>query len=257
LIIPAVKGTLSILQSALKYGTSVKRIVITSSVAAVLHVASEAMVFSEKDWNEQAVEMVRELGKGATPQAKYRASKTLAEKAAWDFAEKNKSQIGWDIVALNPPNVFGPALHEVSSPSALNQSLFDWYDVVLTPSRQGKDVSALATTGGAWVDVRDLADAHLLALEKNEAGGERFIICKGKFVWQEFVDAAKSVNPKVISTLANPDVLKAEDDMSAKPVKAYMVDFDNSKGMEILGISYKTERDCATDMIADFGKRGW
>jgi nucleoside-diphosphate-sugar epimerase len=99
LIDPAVKGTVGILQSALKngyirsstslssshpshfsYSKSVKRIVITSSVAAVLHVDPEPQYFSELDWNEQAVQEVAEKGRDASAASKYRASKTLAEK---------------------------------------------------------------------------------------------------------------------------------------------------------------------------------
>ena len=100
MIEPAVKGTVGILQSALKHGcaffpplpsefcsafnpdysTSVKRIVVTSSCASVLHLSSEPKIFSEKDWNEEAIGVVKEKGKDAPAAAKYRASKTLAEK---------------------------------------------------------------------------------------------------------------------------------------------------------------------------------
>ena len=87
-----------------------------------------------------------------------------------------------------PPDVviFQPCLHSVSSPSALNTSLNDWYHTILTPTRNGRDAKALLSNGSAWVDVRDLADAHRLALEKSEAGGERIIISKGRFVWQDW-----------------------------------------------------------------------
>jgi hypothetical protein len=72
------------------------------------------------------------------------------------------------------------------------------------------------------------------------------------------VNAAKNVDPKVLSTLASPDVLEDdEDEVSAKLEKVYQVDYDSSKAKKIFGIKYKTEKDCATDMIADFGKRGW
>jgi hypothetical protein len=55
-------------------------VIITSSCAAVLHVADKPIVFSEKDWNEQAWKDVEENGRKAHPMQKYRASKTLAEK---------------------------------------------------------------------------------------------------------------------------------------------------------------------------------
>jgi len=66
----------------LDVSTSVKRVVITSSVAAVLRVLPEPTVFSEKDWNNQSIEMIKEQGRNAPANAKYRASKTLAEKGA-------------------------------------------------------------------------------------------------------------------------------------------------------------------------------
>ncbi len=62
------------------YSSSVQRIVVTSSCASVLHVSPEPKVFSEVDWNEQSIKEVEEQGKDAPGIAKYRASKTLAEK---------------------------------------------------------------------------------------------------------------------------------------------------------------------------------
>jgi nucleoside-diphosphate-sugar epimerase len=60
--------------------TSVKRVVVTSSCAAVLQTSPNPQTFSEKDWNEKAVQQVKQLGKNASNFDKYRASKTLAEK---------------------------------------------------------------------------------------------------------------------------------------------------------------------------------
>ncbi|KAG1876139.1 hypothetical protein C8R48DRAFT_669334 [Suillus tomentosus] len=103
LIIPAVNGTVGMLKSALKYGQSVKRIVITSSGAAVLRDTTTPSTFSELNWNEQCLEIVREKGREAPNMMKYRASKTLAEKAAWEFWNKHKANVGWDLTVLNPP----------------------------------------------------------------------------------------------------------------------------------------------------------
>ncbi|KAG2057424.1 hypothetical protein BDR06DRAFT_1005063 [Suillus hirtellus] len=107
LIIPAVNGTVGMLKSALKYGQSVKRIMITSSGAAVLCDTTTPSTFSKLNWNEQCLEIVREKGHEAPNMMKYRASKTLAEKAAWEFWNKHKASVGWDLTVLNPPYVFG------------------------------------------------------------------------------------------------------------------------------------------------------
>ena len=72
---------------------------------------------------------------------KYWASKTLAERAAWEFYEKNKANISWDLVVLNPAFVYGPIIHAVSSPASLGQSMHQWFDTVFKGSR---DANALA-----------------------------------------------------------------------------------------------------------------
>lgn len=85
-------------------GTQIKRIVITSSCASVSDPTHEGLL-DEQSWNEGNIVEIREKGRGATQLAKYRASKSLAEKAAWAFVEQHKSEISWDISALNPPFV--------------------------------------------------------------------------------------------------------------------------------------------------------
>jgi nucleoside-diphosphate-sugar epimerase len=119
LIIPAVRGTTSILNSALKHGTTLKRVVLTSSVAAVREDTTVSCVFNESNWNNASVETVKTKGSAAGPVATYLASKTQAEKAAWEFVAAHSSEISWDLVVINPPLVFGARLS--FSPSFLMQ----------------------------------------------------------------------------------------------------------------------------------------
>lgn len=102
LIDPAVHGTTGILKSIIAHNPDVKRVVVTSSCGSVLSNLPEPKMFSEEDWNEQAIEIVEKYGKDAAAQFKYRASKTLAEKAAWAFHSLHKSTVHWDLVCLNP-----------------------------------------------------------------------------------------------------------------------------------------------------------
>lgn len=88
-------------------GSTVKRIVVTSSCAAVYTVQSEPGTWSESDWNDKALEQLESQGKNAETMVMYRASKVLAERAAWDFYKEHESSVGWDLVVLNPPAVFG------------------------------------------------------------------------------------------------------------------------------------------------------
>ena len=148
LIIPAVRGTTGILASARAHAPGVQRIVVTSSCASVLTPLTEPRLFSEEDWNEASVARVRAEGRVAPAVEKYRASKTLAERAAWAFWEEAKAAgaVGWDLVVLNPPFVFGPAMNDVASPAALSESSRDWFNTVV---RSTRDNVALATVG--WV----------------------------------------------------------------------------------------------------------
>lgn len=127
----------------MKFGTNVKRVVVLSSTAAIQSVGI-AKTFTEADWNDAAVKAVETDGKDASPMDAYMASKTLAERAAWSWYEKNKSSVSWDLVTLNPPYVFGPILHECKGLDSLNTSAGLWYQMVLK--------------GGSLADPKVLAD---------------------------------------------------------------------------------------------------
>ena len=71
----------------------------------------------------------------------------------------------------------------IKSPDALNTSVRQWYDAVLG---NNQDETFLKSQGSTYIDVRDVAEAHTLALEKEAAGGERIIISAGSYVWQDW-----------------------------------------------------------------------
>lgn len=157
LIGPAVAGTGSVLQSALQYGTSVKRVVVTSSCAAVIEPQPTPTRLSEESWNNYSVKEIEEKGSAASAPDKYRASKTLAERAVWAFVERNKDALKFDVAVLNPPFVFGPFLHEVKAPEELNSSLHDWYSTVV---KGDKDNEFLTKVGCAQIAVGPITPAH-------------------------------------------------------------------------------------------------
>ncbi|OBZ78027.1 NADPH-dependent methylglyoxal reductase GRE2 [Grifola frondosa] len=238
LIIPAVQGTTSVLKSALKHGSSVRRVVVLSSCAAVLNPSTEPRVFNETNWNEGSLQEVSEKGKDASPLAKYRTSKTLAEKAAWEFYEKNKSAVEWNLVVLNPPFVFGPILHAVDVPENLNSSMNDWYTTII----QGKmDKESLAKLGSSWVDVRDLAEAHVLAITKPEAAGQRLIISAGPYKWQDWVSAARRISKYI-----------PQGNDSYNPAEAvHMIAYETTKADSVLGVKYRGIDQSTADILVD------
>ena len=130
IIEPAIAGTVAILESTLRHGTSVKRVVITSSCGAVYTVKpGEFLVFDESHWNDLAVKLVEEQGAEATGLDKYRASKVLAERAAWAFMEEHKAEVKFDMATICPPGVFGPTLR-FESPADFSGSMQIWWAVV-------------------------------------------------------------------------------------------------------------------------------
>ncbi|THG95051.1 hypothetical protein EW026_g6529 [Hermanssonia centrifuga] len=244
LIAPAVAGTGGILQSALKYGTSVKRVVVTSSCAAVLTADPNPRVFTEDDWNELSVKEVETKGSEASAFDKYRASKTLAERAAWAFMKLNADKLHFDLVVLNPPFVFGPTLHEVDDPEKLNSSMHDWWSSVVKGRR---DNIFLATIGSAWIDVRDLAQAHVLGIQKENAGGNRIIVSAGPWKWQDWVNAAHDIDSALPAGNTSYDPSKA----------VHQINYDVSKADKLLGLKYIGVKESTKDMIAQFKEEGW
>jgi nucleoside-diphosphate-sugar epimerase len=245
-IIPAVQGTLSVLKSALKEGGNVKRIVITSSLAAIFStVTNPPRTFTESDWADEFVEAVQRKGKQSTGNEKYKASKTLAEKNAWDFYTKHKSEVTWDLVVLNPPLVIGPPLQEVPTPARLNASLEGWFNMVFKEQPEG----ALKGTYG-YVHVEDISQAHILVLQKEEAGGERIIVSAGNDTWQSTRNLLRKLYPEYYSS----GILPAGNSNDPGDITAI---YDNKKGKKILGLEYKSPEVIAKDTIADFKARGW
>ncbi|KAL5532151.1 hypothetical protein ACEPAF_5715 [Sanghuangporus sanghuang] len=185
LIGPAVRGTLGILE-----GEQLKHVVVTSSGAAVEH--SILWYFRREELERRCYNGGAGERKGASQLAKYRASKTFAEKAAWDFVERNCPSVYWDLATICPPYIFGPVLlSPYSRPTELSASMSLFYKALFSKSIAKEE---LKDKQGEWVDVRDVAEGHVRALEISQAGGEIFIFSSGPWIWQDWLDAANQFN---------------------------------------------------------------
>ncbi|RAL67564.1 hypothetical protein DID88_008319 [Monilinia fructigena] len=181
---PAIKGTMGVLESVAKNAPGVKRVVLTSSCAAIVdfageYVSSPQRVYTEKDWNPTTWEN----GLHGTQNNAYQASKKFAELAAWEFVEKEKPN--FDLVTLTPPMVYGPLRHNIQRTQDLNQSNSRIYNGFIDSS---KDAELPPNGLHTFTDVRDLAEAHLLAATLPEASGQRFIVCEGQISSQNISD---------------------------------------------------------------------
>ncbi|XP_073291978.1 phenylacetaldehyde reductase-like [Primulina huaijiensis] len=208
LIDPALKGTLNVLRACAK-APSVKRVVLTSSMAAVAFNSkprSPEVVIDETWWSDP--EFCRQA------QQWYVLSKTLAEDAAWKFVKEK----GIDMVTINPAMVIGPLLQPtLNTSSAAILSLIN-----------GADTYPNVTFG--WVNVEDVANAHILAFENPLASG-RYCMVENVAHYSDIVEILRELYP----TFHLPE--KCADDKPFPP--KYQVSKERVKGLGIELISFK------------------
>lgn len=208
----------------------------TSSFAAVLDIDRNPppdFVYTAEHWNPLSYETA--IDPNSSSVVAYRGSKKFAELAAWGFIKERKPQ--FDLVTLCPPMVFGPVVHPVASVEQLNES-----NAVLWSVAAGADPLPAARVP-AWVDVRDLAEAHVQALINSSAGGKRFI----------------PVSPEPFSYAYAADIMKesfnwAGDSVTrnyqsgSKPVASYGVDGETAA--RELNIRYHGFQETVVDFIS-------
>jgi nucleoside-diphosphate-sugar epimerase len=158
LIVPAREGALRVLRAARDAGA--KRVVLTSSFAAIGYGhAKQAGVFDETSWSD-----VGGPGIGA-----YAKSKTLAERAAWDFIAREGGAL--ELSVVNPVGVLGPVLGADYSTS-----------ILIVKRLMDGAMPGCPRLSFGLVDVRDVVDLHLRAMTDPVAKGERFLAIAGDFV---------------------------------------------------------------------------
>ncbi|OJJ21469.1 nucleoside-diphosphate sugar epimerase [marine bacterium AO1-C] len=172
LILPAKNGTLNILKAATH--NRVKRVVMTSSTGAAAYGKKKIAEFTEKDWTNIHNK------KDTTP---YFRSKTVAEKAAWDYV--NSTANAPELVTILPGAILGPVLEKDFGNSAnIVKKMLDG------------SMPALPKIGFEIVDVRSVADAHIKALETPQAAGNRYLCTNGFLEFKEVAQILKANYPK-------------------------------------------------------------
>jgi nucleoside-diphosphate-sugar epimerase len=158
LIVPAREGTLRVLRAA--RDAKVKRVVLTSSFAAIGYGQKNPnQTFTEQTWTDP----------NGPDVSAYVKSKTLAERAAWDFISEQGGDL--ELAAVNPVGVFGPVLGPDYSASIQ----------IVSRLMDGK-IPACPRLNFGVIDVRDVADLHLRAMTNPAAKGQRFLAVSGDFM---------------------------------------------------------------------------
>lgn len=238
LVDPAVQGTTSILKSVHKNAPGVRRVVVTSSFAAILsgaHLEDPATTFTEESWNPVTINDIH-----AAPGAAYAASKKLAEKAAYDFVKENNAQ--FDLVTICPPNMFGPVVHHVDNVKALNTS-----SQGLAALLQGEWFKEIPATDGVclWVDVRDCATAHIKSLDTEAVkGGQRLFVTAGYFGNKAIAAAVRENFPEYAGKVPGAEVAGGDEPAVDKRFK-----LDNAATNKVLGIQWTTLEQSTVDAV--------
>ncbi|KAL2355447.1 hypothetical protein BJ546DRAFT_1060464 [Cryomyces antarcticus] len=235
LLDPAYIGTTGILKSIKKSAPTVKRVVITSSFASIIDGSKgnwPEHTYSEADWNP----MNQEQALKDAPSG-YRASKAFAEKAAWDFVEKENPN--FSISTLCPPLVLGPIVHYLNSLDALNTSNQRVRDITM-----GKAKDEIMPTGVyIWVDVRDLALAHVKAMEVPEATNKRFFVTAGYFSNKEIAQVIAKNFPQY------KNELPTEKTPGGDYPEGGIYKYNNKRVQEVLGIKFRSLEESIVDTV--------
>ena len=217
---------------------SVERVVLTSSVVAI-NGDNQDMIdkgidrLNEEHWNTTS----------SLKHAPYSFSKTVAEKKAWDLQKKQER---WDLVVINPGFVMGPSL----SGRTDGQSTQFMMDLLL-----GKMAAGAPELTFGYVDVRDIAKAHILAMKQSNCKG-RYIVTENSYSVLEvasFIDKAfpgqfklpKRTLPKWLMYVFGPLM-----GMSWKMVRRNIglpLTYDHSKSVDDLGLRYRNISETFSD----------
>lgn len=245
LVTPAINGTETMLKACAK-NPKIKRVVVTSSLAAITDEPNSDHVFSESDWNE----------KSSLTRNPYFYSKTLAEKAAWNFVNDQKP--AFDLVTINPVMVIGPA-----KTSDMNES-----NKVLADMLNGGYPAIIDLTWGI-VDVRDVAKAHVLAITSPNAKGrylcsaDTLAMRNAAKILRENGYANKKLPKMGLDNGFGTALMKLGSYTQPKGVASYLrshigraLRLDNSKIQSELGLEFRPVKQSVLDAAADMQQWG-
>ncbi|MBI4923428.1 MAG: NAD-dependent epimerase/dehydratase family protein [Devosia nanyangense] len=219
---PAMEGTARVLKFTHEAG--VKRVILTSSIATVGYghgQTSGSRVYNETHFTN--------LDNMRWPWA-YCIGKTRAEQAAWAYAKSN----GMALTTIHPGAIIGPALDDDASISlGMVSGLLD------------NSMPALPSNGFSIIDVRDVADLHVAALEHPEAAGERYLATAEYMPFPKVAEVIQEAYPdrKIVKRTV-PDWIIRLVAMFGGPARQIINDignekiFDGSKGERLLGRKY-------------------
>ncbi|KAJ7480004.1 NAD-P-binding protein [Mycena galericulata] len=232
-LFPAIHGTRNLL-SATKNEPRIQRVVFTSSLAALLEPTINGdKIIVETEWNPVTYDEAKASTNGSFV---YRASKALAERVFWDYIKDAKP--AWAGTTICPCGTFAPPLQPLVSLSGLNPSIRVIWNLVNGTYKAG--FPKLGTP--FYVDGRDVALAHVRAIQLDVAKGQRYLLIGGSYVPDQFVEVIYRHFPQVRDNLP-PFDLSTVGDRSAS-------NYDATKVQRELGIKFKPFETTIVDTVS-------
>ena len=211
---PHEEGTLRILKLA--KSNNVQRVVLTSSIAAVWMGIPGDKDLDESKWTNENIKHIDP----------YIKSKTIKEKAAWEYVSKNKSI---QLTTILPPVVLGPGIGD-----HMHTTSMKFFNIIAK-----REMPIAPPIKFGMVDVRDVAKMHVAALEKNESIGKRFIVSENTYWAKEFANKLIEIGYNA-PTFSPPAFL----------VK-FMTNFDKTLRMvkPVIGLGYNIDSSSARSVL--------
>ncbi|KAK6204479.1 protein induced by osmotic stress [Scheffersomyces amazonensis] len=236
ILVPAIQGTEFVLRSIKQFSPQIERFVFTSSIVAtatVAEVTSTDFKGGESTWNSLTYEQSKD-----DPLSAYCGAKKFAEKAVFEFVEKENAN--FTVSSIIPVFVFG-TLNRYLRTKNMNESAKIVSNILdLEPNQ---DVPQFQ---GNFIDVRDVAQAHIRAFKSPEAQGKRFVLGSRYFNNQLLLDIVRKNFPQISSKLPIGVPISTD--------STYKWSVDDRNARNILGLEYVTLEKSIVDSINQLSK---
>lgn len=238
MLLPAINGTRSVLESIKKFSAdSVETVVYTSSISALANPAGifkPETTLTEETWNPDTWnDAIKDV------HSAYYGSKTFAERSTWEFIKENRDQLKFQLTTICPGYVLGPQAFDENAKGALCYS-GELVNGILN-SKPGDVIDQ--HLAGSFIDVRDVAKAHVLPLEDPKFAGQRLVLMNERFALQDVADFINENYPELKGKISvgNPG--------AGKDIVATTSKYDNSKTRKLLGFEFVPFEQSVTDSV--------
>ena len=232
IILPAINGTVNALKAIHATSPQIEKVIITSSIVAQFSFSDRSALTTENSWNDITYEQAKESGSAA-----YHGSKTFSERAAIEFVEKEKP--GFSVSTVHPVFVFGPQAFDLEAKGQLNVTNTFISDLLKLKDGQSDDIP-IPKVIGSFVDVRDVAKAHLIEIEK-PTDGLRVITHSEDFSSQKLLNIINENFPALNLVKGDPSSISSSDR-----------NIDDSKSREYLGLQYIGLEESVVDTVQQY-----